>query len=140
MLIYKKLIMAGKFHVLTNVVFDNILHDNDYAEYPFDVSSKEIRIIRHFKTAAFVLGRSGTGKTTCLVYKLLSRYLASAQYVGTENRLRQVCKPCKLMFDCYIDIRYGVTISKPSQLTLTIDGIFIGPIDKVRTPCTQIET
>lgn len=91
------MLSIGKFHVLTTTVFDNISHDSNTSdekydaefEYPFDVSSTETRVINHFKTAAFILGRSGTGKTTCLLYKLFSRYLSSAHY-GTENRLRQV--------------------------------------------------
>lgn len=82
--------ILGKFHTLTSRIFDNILSGNQEAEFPFDVNGTEIRIIKHFRTAAFILGRSGTGKTTCLLYKLLSRYLASAENAGVENRLRQV--------------------------------------------------
>ncbi|KAF8435903.1 hypothetical protein BGX38DRAFT_105734 [Terfezia claveryi] len=84
------ILVTGKFHTLTSRIFDNILSGNQDAEFPFDVNGTEIRIIKHFQTAAFILGRSGTGKTTCLLYKLLSRYLASAENVGVENRLRQV--------------------------------------------------
>ncbi|KAF8421382.1 hypothetical protein EV426DRAFT_718708 [Tirmania nivea] len=84
------ILITGKFHTLTNRMFDNIISENQDAEFPFDVNGTESRIIKHFRTAAFILGRSGTGKTTCLLYKLLSRYLVSAENGGFENRLRQV--------------------------------------------------
>lgn len=45
--------------------------------FPIDPSNEEIKIINHFKTPAFILGRSGTGKTTCLIYKMVSRYLTA---------------------------------------------------------------
>ncbi|KAF8461600.1 hypothetical protein BDZ91DRAFT_736591 [Kalaharituber pfeilii] len=84
------ILVSGKFHTLTSKIFDNITSGNQDAEFPFDVTGTEIGIIKHFRTAAFILGRSGTGKTTCLLYKLLSRYLASAQNFGVEHRLRQI--------------------------------------------------
>ena len=67
----------------------------------------------HFLTPAFILGRSGTGKTTCLVYKLVGRYLFSRENVGP---LRQVC-------GCWVsEIRSwtgGVTLTT----TLTMIGL-----------------
>ncbi|KAF8463424.1 hypothetical protein BDZ91DRAFT_305427 [Kalaharituber pfeilii] len=72
------LLITSKFHTLTTCIFDNIFrYQNEDAVFPFDLSSTEVAIIKHSETAAFILGRSGTGKTTCLLYKLLSRYLAS---------------------------------------------------------------
>ena len=32
-------------------------------------------MITHFRTASLILGRSGTGKTTCLVFKLVGKFL-----------------------------------------------------------------
>ncbi len=46
-------------------------------------------MIRHFRTASLILGRSGTGKTTCLVMKLARKYLASKE-VMDERPARQV--------------------------------------------------
>lgn len=46
-------------------------------------------MINHFQTASLILGRSGTGKTTCLVYKLVRRYLASKAVID-EKPVRQV--------------------------------------------------
>ena len=59
------------------------------AEFPFETSREEARVIGHFETASLILGRSGTGKTTCLVYKLMRKYLASKAVVG-EKPVRQV--------------------------------------------------
>ncbi|KAF8420254.1 hypothetical protein EV426DRAFT_675679 [Tirmania nivea] len=79
------LLISNKFHALTNKVFDNILYGEQYAAFPYDPNAKEVEIIKHFETAAFILGRSGTGKTTCLLYKLLSRHIAS-RVDATESR------------------------------------------------------
>ncbi|KAI9768773.1 MAG: hypothetical protein M1839_003958 [Geoglossum umbratile] len=81
--------MANKFYSLTEPMIKSILSNNIEAEYPFDISEEEVKIIRHTGTSSLILGRSGTGKTTCLVYKLLSRYLARSEISG-ERRLRQV--------------------------------------------------
>ncbi|KAF8426773.1 hypothetical protein EV426DRAFT_448432 [Tirmania nivea] len=79
------LLISNKFYALTNRVFDNIQHGNQYATLPYDSNAIEVTIIKHFETATFILGRSGTGKTTCLLYKLLSRYLACRAAVTEEN-------------------------------------------------------
>lgn len=76
---------VDKFHALTKRVFDNILYGDQYAAFPYDPNVKEVDIIKHFETAAFILGRSGTGKTTCLLYKLLSRHIAS-RVDATEDK------------------------------------------------------
>ena len=86
----KDVLISGKFHALTPRVFDNIIYCNHHAEFPFDITSNEVEVINHFQTPAFILGRSGTGKTTCLLYKLLNRYLASAQNSEEPDRIRQV--------------------------------------------------
>lgn len=80
----------GKFHTLTSTVLDSVLHDQSKSDFPFDVTGKEVEIIKHFRTATFILGRSGTGKTSCLLYKLLSRYLVQ-NMVESEKPVRQVC-------------------------------------------------
>ncbi|PWW77617.1 hypothetical protein C7212DRAFT_362779 [Tuber magnatum] len=43
--------------------------------YPVTISAEEANVVDHILPPAFILGRSGTGKTTCLVYKLVGRYL-----------------------------------------------------------------
>ena len=69
----------------------SILSSDLSAEFPFEVSREEARVIGHFQTASLILGRSGTGKTTCLVYKLVRRYLASKAVIG-EKPVRQVSR------------------------------------------------
>ncbi|KAF8459683.1 hypothetical protein BDZ91DRAFT_799763 [Kalaharituber pfeilii] len=85
------LLISNKFHALTNRIFDNIISGNRSAEFAFDLNATVVAIVKHFKTAAFILGRSGTGKTTCLLYKLLGRFLAS-HMVAAEDKdcLRQI--------------------------------------------------
>jgi hypothetical protein len=69
--------IVGKFFSLTDVVFSNLHLGTSTSVFPVDPSEEELDVINHFKSPAFILGRSGTGKTTCLVYKLASRYLES---------------------------------------------------------------
>ena len=59
------------------------------AEFPFDLSTEEARVISHFQTPSLILGRSGTGKTTCLVFKMVGKYLTS-KLVMEEIPVKQV--------------------------------------------------
>jgi len=80
-------LLVAKFYSLTSTVLDNIASTTGRVAYPIDMSAEEAAVVDHFRTPAFILGRSGTGKTTCLVYKLVGRYLFSRENVGS---LRQV--------------------------------------------------
>ncbi|KAF8241597.1 hypothetical protein K440DRAFT_665246 [Wilcoxina mikolae CBS 423.85] len=79
--------LLGKFYSLTSTVLFGIEHLKS-AVFPVDPSAEEIHIINHVKSPAFILGRSGTGKTTCLIYKLASRYLATK--IEDEVPVRQL--------------------------------------------------
>ncbi|KAF8539048.1 hypothetical protein BDD12DRAFT_981228 [Trichophaea hybrida] len=68
--------ILGKFYSLTSIVLASVEHPTP-AVFPVDPSEEEVHIINHVKSPAFILGRSGTGKTTCLIYKLASRYLTT---------------------------------------------------------------
>ena len=63
-----------KFYSLSSVVVSHLLSDrnSDELELPFEVSDEEHDIIL-FPRSTFVLGRSGTGKTTVLTIKLLKK-------------------------------------------------------------------
>lgn len=74
--------MAARFYVLTRPVIRSIIANDLAAELPFDLSTDEARCVAHFQTASLILGRSGTGKTTCLVFKLVGKFLASKQVSG----------------------------------------------------------
>ena len=81
-------LLIAKFYSLASTVLDNIASTAGKVAYPVDISAEEAKVVNHFRTPAFILGRSGTGKTTCLVYKLVGRCLYSKESVGS---LRQVC-------------------------------------------------
>lgn len=81
--------MANKFYALTEPMIRSILADDLNAEFPLDVSQDEIHVIRHFETSSLILGRSGTGKTTCLVFKLVGKHLARRRLMD-ERCIRQV--------------------------------------------------
>jgi hypothetical protein len=63
-----------KFYSLSSVVVSHLLSDrnSNELELPFEVSDEEHDIIL-FPRSTFVLGRSGTGKTTVLTMKLFKK-------------------------------------------------------------------
>ena len=83
--------MANKFYALTAPMLRSIIANDLNAEFPVDFSQDEIQIICHFKTSSLILGRSGTGKTTCLVFKLIGKHLAIRR-LPDERRIRQVSR------------------------------------------------
>ena len=52
---------------------DSFLAMNLTAEFPPDMSPEEIDV-KHNESGTLIMGRSGTGKTTCLVQKLVRNY------------------------------------------------------------------
>lgn len=76
--------MANRFYMLTEPMLRSVLANDLLAEFPFEFSEDETRVILHFGTSSLILGRSGTGKTTCLVFKLLAKCAASS--TATEVR------------------------------------------------------
>ncbi|KAF8431998.1 hypothetical protein BGX38DRAFT_1277007 [Terfezia claveryi] len=80
-------LMSNKFYSITGKVLDRIFSSPDEIEFPFDISKEEIEIVKKADSAAFILGRSGTGKTTCLLFKLLCRNIASR---NEETPIRQI--------------------------------------------------
>ncbi len=81
--------MANRFYTLTEPMIRSVLANDLWAEFPFDFSGDETRIILHFGTSSLILGRSGTGKTTCLMFKLLAKYAAGCA-VTEERSPRQL--------------------------------------------------
>ncbi|PON39568.1 P-loop containing nucleoside triphosphate hydrolase [Parasponia andersonii] len=63
-----------KFYSLSNCVVHHMLSDRDVQEldFPFEVSDQERDMIL-FNRSTFILGRSGTGKTTVLTMKLFQK-------------------------------------------------------------------
>ncbi|PUU72335.1 hypothetical protein B9Z19DRAFT_1137946 [Tuber borchii] len=63
-----------KFNSLTNTVLDNIASIAGKLADPKGISGEEAVVVDHFLTPGFILERSGTGKMTYIVYKLVERY------------------------------------------------------------------
>lgn len=78
-----------KFYNLTEPFLSSIIQATGTEEFPFDLSPEEIDIVSHFNTSSLILGRSGTGKTTCLVFKILAKY-KTRQSIPDEPPVRQV--------------------------------------------------
>ncbi|KAF8336966.1 P-loop containing nucleoside triphosphate hydrolase protein [Cantharellus anzutake] len=85
-----KILSLEKFIPYSAAVLNTILQDID-AVHPFFVSQAEMKIIQH-PSSCFVIGRSGTGKTTTMVFKLLSFEEARRQsgFLGGSGRIHQV--------------------------------------------------
>ncbi|RPB01665.1 P-loop containing nucleoside triphosphate hydrolase protein [Choiromyces venosus 120613-1] len=76
-----------KFYSLTATVLDRVAVPDGRVVVPVVISREEAEVVNHFEGATFILGRSGTGKTTCLVYKLVGRYISTKE---NGQPLRQV--------------------------------------------------
>lgn len=53
------------------------------------LSKEELSIVSHSENSALILGRSGTGKTTCLVFKILLNFMTNMSLPG-DNAIHQV--------------------------------------------------
>ncbi|KAF8535500.1 hypothetical protein BDD12DRAFT_892638 [Trichophaea hybrida] len=67
----------NKFYAFTEPVMNAFCTGNFFAEFPPNTSPEEIEIINHLQSGTLIMGRSGTGKTTCLVHKLVRNYVVS---------------------------------------------------------------
>lgn len=67
----------------------------DAVEFPFELSKEELDIIEQKNSASFILGRSGTGKTTCLLFQLLWRNIVSR---ANDTPVRQVRRQIDLIY------------------------------------------
>ncbi|KAJ6177949.1 hypothetical protein N7519_008410 [Penicillium mononematosum] len=81
--------MSNKFYNLTEPFLRSIIDESGTEEFPFDLSPEELEIVKHFSTASLILGRSGTGKTTCLLFKMLAKHKAR-QSASDEQQARQL--------------------------------------------------
>lgn len=67
-------LLLMKFYALSSRMVGQVLSscEGTESELPFELTSKEIEIIQ-YERSSFILGRSGTGKTTVLIRKLCQR-------------------------------------------------------------------
>ncbi|CAE6484842.1 unnamed protein product, partial [Rhizoctonia solani] len=82
----RSLVASEKFILMSKSLVKSIVDDLD-GGHIFQVSSKEKEVI-YYDSACFVLGRSGTGKTTCIVFKMLG--IEKMYDWAEEERPRQV--------------------------------------------------
>ncbi|KAK8951177.1 hypothetical protein KSP39_PZI004917 [Platanthera zijinensis] len=67
-------LLLMKFYALTSGIVSHLLTANDGTELniPFELTDEEKHVVR-FSRSSFILGRSGTGKTTILTTKLVQK-------------------------------------------------------------------
>ena len=85
-------LLLMKFYPLSYPAVNHLLSDRDGRELdlPFEVTDQETEIIL-FPRSSFILGRSGTGKTTVLTMKLYQREKLHHELCGDSNdEIRQV--------------------------------------------------
>ncbi|KAG8715180.1 hypothetical protein FRC09_016848, partial [Ceratobasidium sp. 395] len=80
-------LVLEKFTPITKSLYNSIIADME-AVLPMALNPDEKRIVRHQGTSV-VIGRSGTGKTTALVYKLRANAQAVAMLEG-DGPIRQL--------------------------------------------------
>ncbi|CAB4422205.1 unnamed protein product [Rhizophagus irregularis] len=77
LLMIHEMIVTNKFVPLSTNLYKSLVLGG--LNFTFQVSKNEYEII-NCPTSAIVVGRSGTGKTTCIVYRQLASYLNSQLY------------------------------------------------------------
>jgi len=95
----KDSLLLMKFYSLSGGFVNHLLSSSDgrALDLPFEVTDEEREVILHQNTT-FVLGRSGTGKTTVLAMKLFQKeqlnYMASEGLcpVSDASRSSSICK------------------------------------------------
>ncbi|KAK7359560.1 hypothetical protein VNO77_01521 [Canavalia gladiata] len=88
-------LLLMKFYTLSSVVVGHLLSDSngDELDLPFEVSDEEREIIL-FSRSTFVLGRSGTGKTTVLTMKLFQKENLHHMAVEATYGINRAAAPC----------------------------------------------
>ncbi|KAJ5545485.1 hypothetical protein N7535_006129 [Penicillium sp. DV-2018c] len=81
--------MSNKFYNVTEPFLKSLGTECGIEEFPFDLSPEELEIVTHFSTSTLILGRSGTGKTSCLLFKMLTKHKAK-QLRLEEQQIRQL--------------------------------------------------
>ncbi|KAH8146891.1 uncharacterized protein LAJ45_08970 [Morchella importuna] len=85
----ESLLRFNRFYSVTQTTFSNVRAGNITAQYPLSLAQEELTIVKDTLNSTLIQGRSGTGKTTCLVYKLFGRYLTSKN-LDARSSPRQV--------------------------------------------------
>ncbi|OGE51205.1 hypothetical protein PENARI_c014G04055 [Penicillium arizonense] len=78
-----------KFYNFTEPLLKSLLDGHEDDEFPFELSAQESEVVRHFSTSTLILGRSGTGKTSCLLFKMLAKHMLK-ESASDEQQARQL--------------------------------------------------
>ncbi|KAL8646450.1 MAG: hypothetical protein Q9210_006135 [Variospora velana] len=81
--------LVDKFYAFTQPVLQSQIIDSMTPELLYQLSGHEMDVICYWESASLILGRSGTGKTTCLIFKLIGKYLASKRH-PPQRPIRQI--------------------------------------------------
>ncbi|CAG8673474.1 14520_t:CDS:2, partial [Ambispora leptoticha] len=76
-----KMLVASKFIPLSKRLLKPLVMQR--TDFTFQVSEVEYDIINNHNSA-IIIGRSGTGKTTCIMYRLIASYLNNSYYTYGE--------------------------------------------------------
>ncbi|KAJ5504872.1 hypothetical protein N7463_007746 [Penicillium fimorum] len=114
--------MSSKFYNLTEPFLKSIVDDKDTEEFPFDLSPEELEIVKHFSTPSLILGRSGTGKTTCLLFKMLAKH-KSRQSDSDEQQARQLLLTRSSYLASKLQTYAKSLIDAQSKATLTEEDV-----------------
>lgn len=68
---------SAKFFLVSDQVLTAMRHRSLAFEFPLYLSREQVGMIESFDRSALIVGRSGTGKTTCLIYKMLASHFQS---------------------------------------------------------------
>ncbi|CAL5430274.1 unnamed protein product [Camellia sinensis] len=106
-------LLLMKFYSLSSGVVSHILSDRDGKELdlPFEETDQELEIISSPRST-FILGRSGTGKTTVLTMKLFQReqhhHIASEGIYADETSTSTDVSQRNDLGDCVVEIKDSV--------------------------------
>ncbi|CAL5430276.1 unnamed protein product [Camellia sinensis] len=106
-------LLLMKFYSLSSGVVSHLLSDRDGKEMdlPFEVTDQELEIIL-FPRSTFILGRSGTGKTTVLTMKLFQKeqhhHIASKGIYADEASTSTDVSQRNDVSDCVVEIKDSV--------------------------------
>nr|XP_043619840.1 uncharacterized protein LOC122591646 [Erigeron canadensis] len=81
-------LLLMKFYPLSDGVVKHLLSDKEQLDLPMQVSDEQMEIIL-FSKSSFIIGRSGTGKTTILTMKLFQNeqsFYAASEGIYDEER------------------------------------------------------
>ncbi|CAG8694981.1 17802_t:CDS:10, partial [Dentiscutata erythropus] len=106
-----KMLVTNKFTPISKKFFQSLAKGG--SDFTFQVSKIEYEFINH-PTSAIVIGRSGTGKTTSIVFRLVASYMANKKrqiFITVSDNLRDI------VIKYFIQLNKSVMIADMSYKT-----------------------